>query len=197
MAYGVIRTDLMSGVIQGADLVHVRVYDSLEAGGEMIAAENGLIVKLGDYEPLGEGTHREIHKAVPASASDKLSECAILAGVELMCDERKHDLDEFINPKGAAVRGYLPRSRNLFSVTKECFVGGTVPTVGQTVGIGDAGKIQAGGTNLGVCREIEQAGKYTYYLIRIGAAEEAVGSGAAGAEGATGSEGATGAEGNT
>lgn len=160
MAYTVIRTDLMSGTKQPADLVSLRFYD---ADGNVAEVENGVIVKLEGYED----GQREVMKAVAAKSTDDLNECAIVAGVEVMYDERKKNLDEFINEKGKATRGYIPRSRNLFSVTKEGFVGGTVPTVGATVGIGANGKISASGTGLGTCVAIETAGRYTYYTIKV------------------------------
>lgn len=167
MAYCVIRTDLMSGTKQPADLVSLRFYDS---DGKVAEVENGVIVKLQGYED----GQREVMKAVAATANDDLNECAIVAGVEVMYDERKKNLDEYINEAGKAVRGYIPRSRNLFSITKEGFVGGTVPTaVGAEVGIGTGGKINASGTGLGECVHIETAGRYTYYTIRIGKTEAA------------------------
>ena len=115
MAYTVIRTDLMSGTNQPADLVSLRFYDGEDKPAEV---ENGVIVKLEGYED----GQREVMKAVAASADDDLNDCAIVAGVEVMYDERKKNLDEFINEAGKATRGYIPRSRNIFSVTKEGFV---------------------------------------------------------------------------
>lgn len=164
MAYAVIRTDLMSGTKQPADLVSLRFYD---ASGNKAEVENGVIVKLQGYED-GE---REVMKAVAAAAGDDLNDCAIVAAPEVMYDERKKNLDEFINEAGKAVRGYITRSRNVFSVTKEGFVGGTVPSKGTEVGIGDGGKIDAAGTGLGVCVDVEVAGRYTYYAIKIGKTE--------------------------
>lgn len=167
MAYTVIRTDLMSGTAQPADLVSLRFYDGED---EQAAVENGVIVKLQGYED-GE---REVMKAIAASAGDDLNDCAIVAGVEVMYDERKKNLDEFINEAGSITRGYIPRSRNMFSVTKEGFVGGTVPSAaGAEVGIGEGGKIDSAGTGLGTCVAIETAGRYTYYTIKIGKTESA------------------------
>lgn len=166
MAYTVIRTDLMSGTNQPADLVSLRFYD---ADGNQAAVENGVIVMLSGYED-GE---REVMKAVAAKASDDLNECAIVAGVEVNYDEHKKNLDDYINEKGKAVRGYIPRSRNMFGITKEGFVGGTVPKVGDEVGVGTGGKISASGTGLGSCVAIEKAGRYTFYVIRIGKTETA------------------------
>ena len=164
MAYCVIRTDLMSGTKQPADLVSLRFYNASDEHAEV---ENGVIVKLEGYED-GE---REIMKAVAASAGDDLNDCAIVAGVELMYDERKRNLDEFINEAGSTPRGYIPRSRNMFSITKEGFVGGIVPVKDADVGIGAGGKIDAAGSGLGTCVAVEPTGRYTYYVIKIGKTE--------------------------
>lgn len=173
MAYTVIHTDLMSGTTQPADLVSLRFYDGSDKQAEV---ENGVIVKLQGYED-GE---REVMKAVAAASTDDLNDCAIVAGVEVMYDERKKNLDEFINEAGSIVRGYIPRSRNIFSVTKEGFVGGVVPEKGAEVGIGTGGKIDAAGTGLGVCADVEVAGRYTYYAIRIGKTETSAAAGVGG-----------------
>lgn len=164
MSYCVIRTDLMSGTKQPADLVSLRFYG---ADGKVAEVENGVIVELQGYED-GE---REVMKAVAASAGSDLNNCAVVAGVEVMYDERKRNLDEYINEAGKAVRGYIPRSRNVFSVTKDGFVGGVVPSKGAEVGIGANGKIDAAGTGLGECVDVEVAGRYTYYAIKLGKTE--------------------------
>ena len=164
MSYTVFRSDLLSGTDVAADLVSCRVYD---AEGNKIAVENGTIVELKGYE---EG-EREVMKAVLATASSKLSDCAIIGTVEVMYDERKKNLDEFINEAGSICRGYIPRSRNMYSVTKEGFVGGAVAAKGAEVGIGVGGKIDASGTGLGTIMAVENAGRYTYYVVKIGNAE--------------------------
>ena len=161
MSYCVFRSDLLSGTNVAADLVSLRVYDSSD---EKIAVENGTIVELKGYED----GQREVMKASLATASSKLEDCAIVGTPEVMYDERKKNLDEFINEAGSICRGYIPRSRNLFSITKEGFVGGTVPDeVGAEVGIGTDGKVDSEGTGLGHIMAIEQAGRYTYYVIKL------------------------------
>lgn len=164
MAYTVFRSDLMHGTDSGVDLVSVRVYD---ASDEPIAVENGAIVELKEYED-GE---REVWKGVLATASSKLSDCVVIGSEEVFYDERKKNLDEFINDAGSICRGYILRSRNMFSVTKEGFVGGTAPAKGDAVGIGADGKINASGSGLGTTQAVEAAGRYTYYVIRIGNTE--------------------------
>lgn len=158
--YCVIRTDLLSGTNQPADLVSFRFYDDSDNQAEV---ENGVIVELGDYE----ADNREIMKAKAATAGSDLDKCAIAAGVEVMYDERKKNLDEYVNEAGKAVRGYIPRTRNIFSLTAEGFVGGTAPAKGGKVGIGDGGKLDASAEGFGECVRIEKSGRYTYYVIRV------------------------------
>lgn len=162
--YCVVRTDLMSGVANPADLVSLRFYGS---DGNPAEVENGLIVELEGYED----GQREVMKAKAATAASDLNKCVLVAAPEVMYDERKHNLDEFINEAGAAVRGYVLRSRNMFSVTAEGFVDGTVPAKGAEVGIGVEGKIDASGSGLGECVAVETAGRYTYYTIKIAKTE--------------------------
>ena len=160
--YTVIRTDNLSGTDQRADLLSVRVYD---ASGKMIDVENGVFVKIGDLEVDGE---REVYKATIATSTDDLSDCAILAGTEIMYDERlSYTLDQYYNEAGKAIRAYVPRNRNFFSVTAEGFVGGAVPSKNTTVGIGTGGKLDITGSGVGKCVAIEKAGQYTFYVIHI------------------------------
>lgn len=161
MAYTVIRTDLLSGTEIASDLVSLRVYD---ASDNAIAVENGTIVELKGYED----GQREVMKAVLATSASDVKKCAIVASEEVMYDERKKNLDEFINEAGAICRGYIPRSRNMYSVTKDGFVGGTAPSaVNAEVGLGANGKLDAAGTGYGSVMAIEIAGRYTYYVIKI------------------------------
>ena len=138
----------------------IPVYD---ADGNPIAVENGTIVELQGYED----GQREVMKAVLATSASKIEDCAIVATEEVMYDERKKNLDEFINEAGPIARGYIPRSRNMYSITKDGFVGGTVPAKGDEVGIGADGKVDAAGTGYGTIMAVEIAGRYTYYVIKI------------------------------
>lgn len=170
MSYCVIRTDLMSGTKQPADIVSLHFYTAETANNTTTytpaAVENGVIAKLLGYED-GE---REIYRAVAATNSDDLNDCVVIATPEVMYDERKHNLDEFINEAGKICRGYILRSRNIFSVTADGL--GTAPTKGQKVKIGTNGKLTADNSGtFGVCADIEDAGRYKYYAIRIGETE--------------------------
>lgn len=164
--YAVIRTDLLSGTKQPADLVSLRFYG---ADDKPAAVENGVIVKLTGYED----GQREVMKAVAATSTDDLNDCAIITGVEVPYDERKRNLEDFINEAGKAVRGYIPRSRNMFSLTAEGFVGGTAPAKDGAVGIGTGGKLDKSKSGFGTCVAIETAGRHTFYVIEIGKTEAA------------------------
>lgn len=154
----VIRTDLMHGTKNPDMLVSLRFY----ANDAVAEVENGVIVELKGYED----GQREVMKAVAATADSNLADCAVIAAPEVMYDERKKNLDEYINEAGKAVRGYRLVDRNIFSLTAEGFAG-AVPTVGGKVGIGANGKLDAAGTGFGECVHIETAGRYTYYAIKI------------------------------
>ena len=160
----VVRTDRLFGTDVGQGLRSLRFYG---ADDKVAEVENGVIVELGSYE---EGA-REVRKATAATASSDLGNCAVVAGVEVMYDERLRNLDDFINEKGKAVRGYILHCNDEFSVTAEGFVNKAVPTVGANVGIGANGKIDAAGSGLGKCSHIETVGRYTYYTILVGKTE--------------------------
>ena len=155
----VIRTDLMHGTKNPDMLVSLRFY----ANDGVAEVENGVIVELKGYED----GQREVMKAVAATADSDLADCAVIAAPEVMYDERKKNLDEYINEAGKAVRGYRLVDRNIFSLTAEGFVGGTAPALNGKVGVGANGKLDAAGTGFGECVHIETAGRYTYYAIKI------------------------------
>jgi len=165
--YGVIRTDLMSGTDVAADLVSLKYFE----GDEPAAIENGCVVKL---EGLLEG-EREIRKAVAPAADTPMEEIAIVANPEVMYDERKRNLDQYINEAGRATRGYIPRSRNIYSVTAEALTiaEGVTPEKGYvvelTAGVKPSVVASASGsaTKLGEIIAVEQAGRYTYYVIQL------------------------------
>ena len=167
--YCVVRTDKPSGEAQMADMVSVRFYGANNKPAEV---ENGVIAELQGLEEIDASSNQhEIYKAVAATSSSDMNDVVIICSPELMYDERKKMLDEFINEEGKPARGYIPRSRNIYSWTKEGFVGGTAPAIGDTVGIGTGGKLDASGSGFGKCIDIDVAGRYTYYAIEIGVTE--------------------------
>lgn len=165
--YAVIRTDLMTGTNVAADLVSFLYMD---AEGNPAAIENGNVVKL---EGLADPNNRELWKAVDCAADTAMSDVVIVAGVELLYDERKKNLSDYINVAGKAVRGYIPHSRDIFSVTIEALNAAATPEVGNVVELMAGTKMNVaaaateGATQVGKIIAIEQAGRYTYYVIQV------------------------------
>lgn len=163
MAYTVFRSDLMSGTDLGTDLVSLKFYDSDD---NEAAVENGTIVKLSTS--YIDGT-REVYKAVAATSTDAIADCAVVGSEEVFYDERKKNLDEFINEAGSIARGYVLRDKSIFSVTAEGFTGAVPTKVGDSVGV-DGGKLKVvtSGTVVGKVIAIEITNRYTYYVVKIG-----------------------------
>lgn len=158
--YTVVRTDLMSGTTVPALLISAMVVDDSD---KPIEVENGCIIEA---TALMEG-EREIYKAKLATASSKIENCYLVVAPEVPYDERKKNFSDFVCEAGQPVRGYALVHHDVFSITKEGFVGGTVPEVGATVGIGAKGKIDASGKGLGTVIDIDVKQRYTYYTIRL------------------------------
>ena len=147
MGYTVFRSDRMPGTDVRSELRSCRVYDGND---EPIAVENGTIVELKGYED----GQREVMKAVLATEDSDIAKCAVIGSEEVMYDERKKNLDEFINGAGAICRAYLLHGDGEFSVTAEGFDGDAPEAAGSTVGVGTDGKIKSGSTGLGTISAI-------------------------------------------
>ena len=181
MSYCVVRTDKPSGEAQMADMISLNFYTTSGSGNNITytpaQVENGVIVELKglDVDASSNAKH-EIYRAVAATSSSDLNNCAIVCSPEVMYDERIHGLDKFINPANKPCRGYILRSRNIYSWTADGFVSGTAPTtIGSAIGIGTGGKlatsVSSGATTLGTYIDTDVAGRYTYYTVEIGKTE--------------------------
>ena len=161
MAYAVVRTDLMDGTDVRAQLVSVKYMGS--DGETETEIENGNVLKV---QTLIDG-ERELYLGEVPAADDAVSDIVLIATPEVMYDERKHNLDEFINEAGIPCRGYRLHSGNIFSVTADALDG--TPEVGSTVTLAADTKLAVGGTGteVGTIIEEEVGSRYTYYAIRV------------------------------
>lgn len=161
--HAVIRTDLMSGTYDGSLLRSFKYFD---AEGNPAEIDNGHVVKL---EALMEG-EREIWKAVDPTADTKLEDLCLVAGVEVMYDERKRNLDEYVNEAGKAVRGYMNHKNQFHGVTIEALDCEGEPAVGNFVEVQAGTKLKVATAEseatFGKIVAIEPAGRYTYYVIK-------------------------------
>ena len=151
MAYAIFRSDKLHGTTDATYLANLLITEDLQ---------NGTVLKIG---ARAEG-EREAYVGTLASSGDALGTSAILAGPELMYDERKKNLNEYINEvanNGGIYRAYILCQGDEFSLTAEGFDG--TPTVGATIGV-DNGVLKVGGTGIGTVTDIENE----YFVVRVG-----------------------------
>ena len=170
MAYSVVRTDKLMGTDVRSMLESVKYMGS---GSTATAIENGNVVKVGDLVADSDGTTmREIKKGTTPAANTPLDEIVLIATPEVMYDERKKNLDEFINEAGAIARGYHLHSGDIFSVTADALANAS-PAKGQVIELKAATKLNnvasatANSTVIGKIIEVDVVGRYTYYVIQV------------------------------
>lgn len=167
MAYGIVRTDNMYGTDVRAALVSIKYMGT--DGSTPTAIENGNVLKVG---ALISG-EREVYVGGKVAANDKATDIVLIASPEVMYDERKKNLDEFINEAGKACRGYRLHSGDVFSVTKDALAGKATPAVGDVVELAAGTKLNvaatatSGSTTIGSVIDVNVVGRYTYYAIKV------------------------------
>lgn len=155
MAYCVCRTDKLAGTHDDAALVNLKLHANVE---------NGNVVVIGARAD-GE---REAYNSVTPTADAKLGQIALVCEPEVMYDERKKNLNEFINEAGSITRGYVLHNGDEFSITAEGFDG--TPKKGSVVELQAGLKLSAvdsatGGstTSIGEITDVEG----DYFVIRV------------------------------
>lgn len=135
--YAVVRTDLMHGTSNPADLVSIKY----QVSDTDTAIENGNVVVIGGFIS-GE---REVRVGTTPAKTNKASELALIATPELIYDEApRKTYADFRNEAGAIARGYRLHSGDVFSATIEAFGGRTAITnvkVGDIVEAADSTKL--------------------------------------------------------
>lgn len=172
--YAVVRTDKMFGTDNRAGIVSVRYVIAGEEDEVVPAAiENGCVLLVPGM--LDEGS-REVYLGVDPTAEDDLSRIVLVASPEVMYDDRKKNLDEFINEAGKIARGYYLHPNDIFSVTKEAFGNldaDELPEVGMTVELADdihmyaVDSLTPGSTQIGKIIDKNVVGRHTYYAIQV------------------------------
>lgn len=167
MAYAVVRTDAMAGTDVRGQLVSVKYMGT--DGATPTAIENGNVLKIGALM-TGE---REIYIGGAVAANDKIDDIVLIASPEVVYDERKRNLDDFVNEAGKACRGYHIHSGDTFSVTAEALSGTGTPAVGNIVELAAGTKLAfaasatTGSTKVGRIIAVDVVGRYTYYAIKV------------------------------
>lgn len=165
--HAVVRTDLMDGTDVRGQLVSVKYMGA--DGATPTEIDNGNVLKV---ESLIDG-EREVYAGVTPAADTAITDIVLVASVEVMYDERKKNLDEYVNEADKICRGYRLHHGNIFSVTKDALDGVETPAVGNVVELKAGTKLNVasaateGSTAVGKIIDIEIAGRYTYYAIKI------------------------------
>lgn len=167
MSYAVVRTDAMAATDVRGQLVSVKYMGA--DGATPTAIENGNVLKIGALM-TGE---REIYIGGAVAANDKIDDIVLIASPEVVYDERKRNLDDFVNEAGKACRGYHIHSGDTFSVTAEALSGTGTPAVGNIVELAAGTKLAfatsatTSSTKVGRIIAVDVVGRYTYYAIKV------------------------------
>lgn len=164
MAYAVVRTDNLSGIIDGSKLATAKYYVSTTP----TAIENGTVLALDSIDTSA--PERFTWKATAAGADKAADGTLILVATpEVIKDKKYFALDEFTNPADGYLRGYVLEQGDVFSVTVEAFTSGNQPAVGNNVALAANGKLAKDTSTPGKfakCLKIETVGNKTFYVLR-------------------------------
>lgn len=159
--HAVVRTDLMDGTDVRGQLVSVKYMGA--DGATPTEIDNGNVLKV---ESLIDG-EREVYAGVTPAADTAITDIVLVASVEVMYDERKKNLDEYVNEANKICRGYRLHHGNIFSVTAEALTGTPEKDSVVTLDAGTKLAVGGSGTAVGKIIDVEIAGRYTYYAIKI------------------------------
>lgn len=162
--HAVVRTDNMTGTDVRSQLVSLRYMGA--NGKTPTEIDNGNVLKIGALLD----SQREIYEGIDVAKDTAAQDVVLVATVEVMYDERKKNLDEFVNEAGGNLRGYRLHHGDTFSVTAEALTGDF--TVGNTVELAAGTKLNVvktatGATVIGTLIAKEISGRYTYYVIKV------------------------------
>lgn len=158
--HAVVRTDKMAGTDVRSYLASV-IYYGVDGKTET-EIENGNIVELGDLV----GGEREVYTAKAPTGTFDETKMALVANPEVMYEEDKRDLADYYNEAGKIIRVYKVHVGDIFSVTEEAFDGKVELDAFVDTKAGSTKLASAESGKLKVI-DIENVGKYKYYVIQV------------------------------
>jgi hypothetical protein len=171
MAYPIVRLDILQASQVGALLRSVEY--ATKSGSTYTPAQisNGCVALLDGLKT----DEREVWHAIAPAANSPLKSIVLVASPEIMTDERKHNLDDYVNEAGVIARGYILQSGDTFAVTSDGFTiaNGLTPAVGTIAELQADTKMKlvssltSNSTKVGVITAIETSGSKTYYVIEV------------------------------
>ena len=130
--YTVITREAMASEYDGTKRKSAKFYN----GSSPAEIENGMVVKIAGTIP-GE---REVLKVVAPEGSDDVADLWIVTTPEVVADERKKNLSDFVNEAGQIITIDKLMPNDIFSLTAEGLAGTAV--AGHNVGLASAGGVK-------------------------------------------------------
>ena len=131
--YAVITREAMASEYDGTKRKSAKFYNGSDAPAEI---ENGMVVKIAGTIP-GE---REVLKVVAPEGSEDVADLWIVTTPEVVADERKKNLSDFVNEAGQIITIDKLMPNDIFSLTAEGLAGTAV--AGHKVGLASAGGVK-------------------------------------------------------
>ena len=131
--YAVITREAMASEYDGTKRKSAKFYNGSDAPAEI---ENGMVVKIAGTIP-GE---REVLKVVAPEGSEDVADLWIVTTPEVVADERKKNLSDFVNEAGQIITNDKLMPNDIFSLTAEGLAGTAV--AGHNVGLASAGGVK-------------------------------------------------------
>ena len=130
--YAVITREAMASEYDGTKRKSAKFYNSNTPA----EIENGMVVKIAGTIP-GE---REVLKVVAPEGSEDVADLWIVTTPEVVADERKKNLSDFVNEAGQIITIDKLMPNDIFSLTAEGLAGTAV--AGHNVGLASAGGVK-------------------------------------------------------
>ena len=130
--YTVITREAMASEYDGTKRKSAKFYNSSSPA----EIENGMVVKIAGTIP-GE---REVLKVVAPEGSEDVADLWIVTTPEVVADERKKNLSDFVNEAGQIITIDKLMPNDIFSLTAEGLTG--TASAGHNVGLASAGGVK-------------------------------------------------------
>ena len=131
--YTVITREAMASEYDGTKRKSAKFYNGSSDPAEI---ENGMVVKIAGTIP-GE---REVLKVVAPEGSEDVADLWIVTTPEVVADERKKNLSDFVNEAGQIITIDKLMPNDIFSLTAEGLAG--TASAGHNVGLASAGGVK-------------------------------------------------------
>lgn len=150
MAYAIVKREAMAS----ENVANLRKSFKYLPSGVATAVENGNVVKATSVIS-GE---RELLEGSTPLVDTALKDILLVTTPEVMADERKKNLDEFINEAGAIATGDRLISGDIFTVTADAFTAAATVVVGDVVELAASTKLKVVASATGLTSGSTQVG---------------------------------------